>query len=60
MPLPLFDIEIRTTGSRSGKGGSEGETMMISTLTPALSRQRERGYIIFIPPLAGGVGETSS
>jgi hypothetical protein len=25
MPLPLFNIEIRITGSRSGKSGSEGE-----------------------------------
>jgi hypothetical protein len=24
MPLPLFNIETRITGSRSGKGGSEG------------------------------------
>jgi hypothetical protein len=25
MPLPLFNIEIRNTGSRSGKGGREGK-----------------------------------
>ena len=54
MPLPLFTIEIRMAGSdqrvtfgRSGKSGSEGETAEIrSTLTPTLSRQREREIII--------------
>jgi len=30
-----------------------GKIMTISTLTPALSRQRERGYMIFFLPLAG-------
>jgi len=43
MPLPLFNIEIRITGSRSGKSGSEGEAIIITTLTPTLSRWRERG-----------------
>jgi len=57
MPLPLSNIKIRNTGSRSGKSGSEGEHCIISTgqgvtfgfgLTPALSRQRARaGYIGF-------------
>src|SRR4030043_226930 len=47
MPLPLFNIEIRNTGSRSGKGGSEGEPPeVISTLTPAPSRYPS-------PPLPG-------
>jgi len=50
MPLPLFNIEIRNTGSRSGKGGSEGEpSEVISTLTPALSRQREREIWCIFP-----------
>jgi hypothetical protein len=30
-----------------------GKFMIISTLTPALSRQRERGYMLFLPPLEG-------
>jgi hypothetical protein len=53
MPLPLFNIEIRITAeggllarSRSGKSGSEGEMVIISTLTPTLSRQRERGTLL--------------
>jgi hypothetical protein len=53
MPLPLFNIEIRITGSRSGKSGSEGEKI-ISTgqratfgLTPALSRPHRKDGGIF-------------
>jgi hypothetical protein len=61
MPLPLFNIEIRITAeggllarSRSGKSGSEGEQNMISTLTPTLSRQREREYLAFLSFLSDG------
>jgi hypothetical protein len=28
IPPPLFNIDIRMTGSRSGKGGSEGEDIL--------------------------------
>jgi hypothetical protein len=62
MPLPLFNIEIRTTAeggplarSRSGKSGSEGKKA-ISTLTLALSRQRARGLMIFFPSRLGSTG----
>jgi hypothetical protein len=39
------------TGCR--KAAVRGKIMIISTLTPALSRWRERGHMIFFPPLAG-------
>jgi hypothetical protein len=52
MSLPLFNIEVRNTGSRSGKSDSEGEpSEVISTLTPALSRQREREIWCIFPAM---------
>jgi len=49
MPLPLFNIEIRITGSRSGKSDSEGETIRAQfTPTRTLPHQGGGRYSEFL------------
>jgi hypothetical protein len=52
-----FKLSIEEAGdcflSPGGEDRGEGESVIIPTLAPALSRQQERGLMIFFPPLVG-------